>query len=224
VVHEKTGIEMVFIPAGEFEMGSRMGVSARPAHTVRITKPFYLGRYEVTQEQWQRSMGSNPSYFKGDRNPVDSVSWYDCDEFLSKAGGGLCLPTEAQWEYACRAGTTTPFSFGDDSDDLGRYAWYGRNSEGKTHPVGGKLPNAWGLYDMHGNVWEWCSDWFHKDYYRQSPPDDPQGSSSGRMRVLRGGFWVDVPGYCRSDYRYYSAPAYALDYNGFRVCWPFPSR
>ncbi|MCD6405841.1 MAG: SUMF1/EgtB/PvdO family nonheme iron enzyme, partial [Planctomycetes bacterium] len=159
VVHVKTGIEMVFIPAGEFMMGSPSGESGRKSnekqHRVMITKAFYLGKYEVTQGQWQKVMGSNPSWFKGDRNPVECLSWNDCRKFVGKAV--LRLPTEAEWEYACRAGSNTRFSFSDSDSQLGSYAWYGGNSGSKTHPVGGKRPNGWGLYDMHGNVYEWCT-------------------------------------------------------------------
>jgi len=181
VVHEKTGIEMIFIPAGEFSMGSplspqeivhRYGGNMEwyqgesPVHPVRITRPFYMGKYEVTQDAWRRVMGENPSRFKGDGNPADSVSWNDSQAFLEKAGNGLRLPTEAQWEYACRAGTRTAYCFGDDPGPLGDYGWLLANSKKSTHPAGRKRPNAWGLYDMYGNVWEWCSDWFDQDYYR----------------------------------------------------------
>jgi len=222
VIHEKSGIEMVFIPAGEFMRGSPSGESGRhdyegPQHRVRITKPFYLGKYEVTQGEWQRVMGSNPSYFKGDRNPVENVSWNDCQTFLSKAGDGLRLPTEAQWEYACRAGTTSRFSFDESDSQLGEYGWYEENSAGRTHPVGGKRPNAWGLYDMHGNVREWCGDWYDSGYYARSPGSDPQGPSSGTSRVFRGGSWCSEPEECRSAYRLGSTPDYAFSSVGLRV-------
>ncbi|MCD6404609.1 MAG: formylglycine-generating enzyme family protein [Planctomycetes bacterium] len=213
VIHEKTGIEMVFIPAGEFMMGSPSNESGRgsdegPQHRVRLTKPFYLGKYEVTQREWRKVMGSNPSGFKGDRNPVEQVSWNDCREFVDKAG--LRLPTEAEWEYACRAGSSTRFSFDDNS-----YAWYDGNSEDKTHPVGQKKPNAWGLFDMHGNVWEWCADWYGN--YSSGRVTDSQGPSSGSSRVLRGGSWYDFSQICRSANRSYGSPDGTNHCLGFRV-------
>ncbi|MEI8241566.1 MAG: formylglycine-generating enzyme family protein, partial [Actinomycetota bacterium] len=159
-------LEMVLIPAGEFMMSDGLGFPiGSEKHKVTITKPFYLGKYEVTQEQWKAVMGNTPSYFKGPKNPVENVSWNVCQEFLVKLnakaggqGGKFVLPTEAQWEYACQAGSTGIFCFGNDRKQLGEYAWCGKNSGSKTHPVGGKKPNAWGLYDMHGNVSEWCQD------------------------------------------------------------------
>ncbi len=158
-------MEMILIPAGEFLMGSPDSdkdarADEHPQHRVRITKPFYLGKYLVTQEQWEAVMGNNPSHFKGLKNPVETVAWDDCQKFLEKLnakigtqGGKFVLPTEAQWEYACRAGSTTRYCFGDDKSGLGEYAWYWANSDKKTHPVGEKKPNAWGLYDMYGNAW-----------------------------------------------------------------------
>ena len=195
-------LEMVLIPGGRVPDGlARFGQGRlsdeKPQHRVRITKPFYLGKYLVTQEQWEAVMGSNPSHFKGPKNPVEQVSWDDCQKFLEKlnaksgpGAGKFQLPTEAQWEYACRAGSTTRYCFGDDESGLGEYAWYGANSGGKTHPVGEKKPNAWGLYDMHGNVWEWCQDWYDGGYYANSPTDDPTGPATGSYRVFRGGGWV----------------------------------
>ena len=211
-------LEMVLIPAGEFLMGSPdsdkdADADEKPQHRVRITKPFYLGKYLVTQEQWEAVMGSNPSYFKGPKNPVEQVSWEDCQKFLGKlnaksaAGGGkFQLPSEAQWEYACRAGSTTRYCFGDDASKLGDYAWYHANSGDTTHPVGGKKPNAWGLYDMHGNVWEWCQDWYGEGYYAKSPADDPSGPTAGSIRVIRGGGWGLPAGVCRSASRGWFLP------------------
>ncbi len=190
-------MELVLIPAGEFMMGDGSGQSfpdQQPLHKVKITRLFYLGKYEVTQRQWEAVMGNNPSEFRGPENPVDQVSRDDCQAFPAKlnqksgkGGVKLNLPTEAQWEYACRAGTTTRYSFGDDLESLGDYAWHTGNSGKTTHPVGQKKPNSWGLYDMHGNVWEYCSDWYGEDYYRQSPLTDPTGPASGDRHVLRGG-------------------------------------
>ena len=206
-------LEMVLLPAGEFLMGSPDSDEAayaeeKPQHRVRITKPFYLGKYPVTQEQWEAVMGSNPSNFKGPKNPVEKVSWDDCQKFLGKlnakpaAGvGKFQLPSEAQWEYACRAGSKTKYCFGDDESKLGDYAWYEANSRNKTHPVGEKKPNAWGLYDMHGNVWEWCQDRYDDGYYAKSPMDDPTGPTGGSNRVLRGGSWYFPVWFCRSAFR-----------------------
>ncbi len=197
VTHEKTGIAMVFIPAGRFEMGSPKAVrdssdDERPVHTVRITKPFYLGKFEVTQDQWTRVMGDWSFAFKGGDSPAESVSWNDCQDFFAAAGGQLRLPTEAEWEYACRAGSSTAYSFGDSPSSLGDYAWHAGNSGRKSHPVGRKKPNAWGLYDMYGNVFEWCQDWCDLGYYERSPVDDPPGGDPGSLsyRVVRGGSWT----------------------------------
>ena len=173
--------------------------SQRGPWKITLTKSFYLGKYEVTQEQWKKIMGSNPSRFKGARNPVDSVSWDDCTNFVAKLkekvpGQAFRLPTEAEWEYACRAGTTTKYSFGDSETSLGEYAWYESNSGLTTHPVGEKKPNAWGLYDMYGNVWEWCADWScrYTDGDQTDPIDAPTpGKTNSRYnhnrRVIRGG-------------------------------------
>ncbi len=220
-------MELVLIPVGEFVMGSPdsdkdAAPNEKPQHRVRITKPFYLGKYQVTQEQWQGVMGNNPSFFNGPKNPVETVSWKDCQEFLGKLNGkfgaGLGkfqLPTEAQWEYACRAGSTTKYCFGDDDSQLGQYAWYQANSESKPHPVGEKKPNAWGLYDMHGNVWEWCQDCF--DEYTKSATDDPVGPPGGFRRVYRGGCWHYPARYCRSAFRPHLGRMLRCSYLGFRV-------
>jgi hypothetical protein len=170
---------------------------------VKLTKGFWLGVYPVTQAEWQKVMGSNPSRFKGDSRPVEQVSWGDCQEFCRKLsareGRTYRLPTEAEWEYACRAGTTTTYCFGDGVVNLGEYAWYGGNSNDQTHSVGQKKANGWGLYDMHGNVYQWCQDWYGA--YPQTDQVDPHGPSEGSDRVLRGGSWSDDPRYCRSAYR-----------------------
>jgi formylglycine-generating enzyme required for sulfatase activity len=185
-----TNIEFCPIPAGTFMMGQE-----NERHQVTLTKDFYLGKYPVTQAQWQAIMGNNPSHFKGDAScPVEHVSWDDCQAFIQKLNSPsgkriYRLPTEAEWEYACRAGSSSTYCYGDDESRLGEYAWYGSKSGNTTHGVGQKKPNAWGLYDMHGNVWEWCQDW-HGDYLSGSAID-PKGPSSGQDRVLRGGSWVD---------------------------------
>jgi len=199
-------METVPIPAGMFTMGSgkdRFG-DERPVHEVTISQPFYLGKYPVTQEQWQVIMGNNPSRFQGAKRPVDGVSWNGaqdfCREMSAKTGQTVRLPTEAEWEFACRAGSTTDYCFGDKEAALTEYAWYEGNSSGTTHTVGQKKPNAWGLHDMHGNVWEWCQDWYDRSYYANSPRVDPQGPARSDLgaHVLRGGAWhVEAP-YCRS--------------------------
>ena len=217
-------LEMVLIPAGEFMMGSDTdhSVVETPRHQVRITKPFYLGKYPVTQEQWETVMatGSNfgPSRINGPKNPVGHVSWNNCQMFLKRLNGGkFSLPTEAQWEYACRAGSTTRYCFGDTEAGLAEYAWYAKNSDKTTHPVGEKEPNAWGLYDMHGNVREWCQDWYGAGYYAKSPTDDPAGPTTGKSRVIRGSSWNDPAGRCRSAARDFAMFGYRDDRLGFRV-------
>jgi formylglycine-generating enzyme required for sulfatase activity len=221
----KATLKLVLIPAGKFTMGSPHGEEGRskeegPQREVTITQPFYMGVYEVTQEQYEAVLGQNPSHFKGAQNPVDTVSWQEavefCQKLSAKTGTTVRLPTEAQWEYACRAGSKTRFGFGDEDEKLGDYAWYASNSESKTHPAGQKKPNAWGLYDMHGNVWEWCSDCF-ADSYAGAKTEDPPGPDSGGRRVLRGGAWNNIPEGCRSAYRYGSPPDYRDQFCGFRV-------
>ena len=183
---------------------------------MRITKTFELGKYEVTQAQWEAVMESNPSEFKGGDRPVERVSWNDAQEYLSKLtarndGYRYRLPTEAEWEYAARAGTA-----GDTTRNLDSLAWYHGNSGGQTHPVGQQQPNAWGLYDMLGNVWEWCQDWYDANYYGNSPTEDPRGPSSGSNRVLRGGSWSGGAGVVRVAYRDGGSPDSRTDGIGFR--------
>jgi formylglycine-generating enzyme required for sulfatase activity len=220
-------MKLVLIPAGKFLMGSPEDEKDRlenegPRHEVTISKAFHIGAYDVTQEQYERIMGTNPSQFKGAQNPVENVSWDDAAEFCKKlsqaTGKTVRLPTEAQWEYACRAGSKTRFSYGDDPDyaNLGDYAWYNANSESKTHPVGQKKPNAWGLYDVHGNVWQWCSDWY-ADSYANANNTNPEGPGTGSNRVLRGGSWDYTPQRCRSALRYWFAPDFRSTLFGFRV-------
>jgi formylglycine-generating enzyme required for sulfatase activity len=206
-------MDFVLIRPGSFMMGSEKGDDEKPVHKVTITRPFYMGVYKVTQAQWKAVIGDNPSSFKGDDLPVEQVSWEDCQRFVAKlkekAGQGMIcrLPTEAEWEYACRAGTKTEYCFGDDEGGLGEYAWYRANSEGKTRPVGQKKPNAWGLYDMHGNVWEWCEDGYSAGYYAKSPEADPKGPSTTAYRVLRGASWGSSANDLRSASRLWYYPS-----------------
>ena len=206
------GMEFVLIPAGSFMMGSAEGhEDERPMHYVTISRPFYLGKYEVTQAQWMALMGNNHSRFKGPNNPVEVVSWDDVQVFINKLNAKeghnrYRLPTEAEWEYAARAGTKTTYSFGDDEKKLSRHAWYSGNSGRTTHPVGQKHPNPWGLHDVHGNVSEWVWDWYDENYYANSPDVDPQGPSIGSFRVLRGGSWYGNAKLYRSARRDYSPP------------------
>ena len=191
-------MEMVWCPPGNFLMGSPADESGRHQHWVTLTEGFWMAKYAVTQKQWKSVMENNPSHFMGDNLPVECVSWNDCQEFCQKAGNGLRLPTEAEWEYACRAGSAGAYGGTGRVKEMG---WYDALSSGQTHPVGEKRPNAWGLYDMHGNVWEWCADWYDSGYYAKSPGVDPKGSASGKSRVLRGGCYWDDPRRCRSASR-----------------------
>ena len=222
-IEEAIKLEMVLIPSGKFKMGapaSEKGrISDENQHEVNLTKPYYMGKYEVTQEQWESVMGSNPSSkTKGAKLPVTDVSWEDCQEFIKKlnaqTNGGYRLPTEAEWEYACRAGTTTAYSFGDSLTKID--ANYGDGTAGNTKTVGSYKANAFGLYDMHGNVWEWCADW--KAEYPSGWATDPMGISLGKYRVLRGGSF-DVNGLsARSSYRFNSSRPYNRDDDlGFRL-------
>jgi formylglycine-generating enzyme required for sulfatase activity len=213
------GIEMVYIPPGSFIMGSTNGdPDEKPTHQVTISQPFYMGKYEVTQAQWLEVMGNNPSTFKNcTACPVEHVSWDDVQSFinrLNETNDGLRyrLPTEAEWEYSCRAGTT-----GDYAGNLSEIAWYRKNSGSRTHAVGEKQPNAWGLADMHGNVWEWCQDWYHETYYG-APSDGSAWLSGGdqKYRVLRGGSWSFAASYLRSAVRIPVTPNTRDDF-GFRL-------
>jgi sulfatase modifying factor 1 len=206
-----TGMEFVSIPAGCFQMGCSASDtscydSEKPQHDVCL-EAFWIGKYEVTQAQWKKVMEDNPSMPEDDDAPVNTVSFEMIQEFLQKlnqqAGKEIYrLPTEAEWEYAARAGTDTAYSFGDDVAQLVEYGWYSANSDYKQHPVGELKPNPWGLYDMYGNVWEVCQDWYDTKYYAQSPSDNPQGPSSGENRVSRGCADAIVdPADCRSSAR-----------------------
>lgn len=246
------GMKLVLVPPGEFEMGSgeqevtRLLEEAKlenvpgvymlrvptetPKHRVQIVRSFYLGIYEVTQEQYQRGMGRNPTATQGTTTrPVTHVNHSDAAEFCRKlselpeertANAVYRLPTEAEWEYACRAGTTTRYAFGDDEADLNHYAWWQANSQGQTQSVGQLQPNAWGLSDIHGNVWEWCHDWHGESYYSQFASTmaiDPQGPSEGAYRVIRGGSWSFTAKFCRSAYRGGYGPSIQNGAVGFRV-------
>jgi formylglycine-generating enzyme required for sulfatase activity len=215
--------EMVVIPAGSFQMGSNEYTDEKPPHRVSI-KSFALGKYEVTQGQWKAVMGSNPSSFEecGDNCPVEQVSWDDIQQYIQKlnasSGQQYRLPSEAEWEYAARAGSNGKWSFGNDDAQLGQYAWYGSNSGSKTHAAGGKLPNAFGLHDMHGNVWEWVQDYYH-DSYSGAPSDGSAwvaGGDQGR-RVFRGGGWLIDPAILRSAIRGRYTPDGRNNDIGFRL-------
>ena len=221
------GMEFVYIPAGEFEMGSPLDEEGRdsdegPVRHVTIEKAFYMGKYEVTQKQWREIMGGNPSSFEGDDLPVEMVSWNDVQKFIKKLNkkegtDKYRLPSEAEWEYACRADTITRYSFGDDESKLGDYAWYHDNSHYNTHPIGQKKPNSWGLYDMHGNVWEWVQDKWHD--CSDGAPTDGSAWESGFLasRVFRGGSWIGSARECRSARRSCNVPRSRGTDLGFRL-------
>jgi formylglycine-generating enzyme required for sulfatase activity len=217
------GMEFVLLAAGTFLMGSSEseagGMGQETQHQVTLTQPYFLQTTEVTQAQWQAIMGSNPSYRKAEQRPVEQVSWTDIQTFiqlLNQRGEGLYrLPTEAEWEYAARAGTTTPWFCGDSWACLPEVAWFSGNAEGQTHPVAQKQANAWGLYDMHGNVWEWVQDWY--DGYPNQAVINPQGPSSGAHRVFRGGGCYNHGGGIRSAIRGNDSPGIRYDYLGFRL-------
>ena len=252
VIHDKTGIEMVFIPAGEFLMGSPDSEKGRssdesPLHAVQITKPFYMAKYEVTVNQfgqfvqangyqteaergdgafvfedksWRKKPDAtwrNPYFPQTENNPVGCMSWNDAQAFCDWAG--CQLPSEAEWEYTCRAGANTAYHFGDKSDQLGAFAWYRVNNKDITHPVGEKLPNKWGLYDMYGNAWEWCEDWYGADYYKESPSINPEGPKAGSIRILRGGSCFKNADQCRSANRTPFSAGPKVSDRGFRVIY-----
>jgi formylglycine-generating enzyme required for sulfatase activity len=232
-----TGMEFVFIKGGCFQMGSETGpANERPVHTACVGD-FFMGKYEVTQGQWKLVMGSNPSFFSncGDNCPVENLTWADTQEFISrlnhKAGAQKYrLPTEAEWEYAARAGSQARYSYGDDAGDLSEYAWYAGNSgssqtpevyylnriiRARPHPVGQRKPNALGLYDMHGNVWEWIYDWYGE--YRPGTSQNPTGPSFSSRRVYRGGSWDSDADLCRSAKRFSIHPLASKGDLGFRL-------
>jgi formylglycine-generating enzyme required for sulfatase activity len=220
------GMKLKLLPAGTFTMGEAGGDSDERPHEVTLSRPFYLGVNEVTNAQWRRVMGNVPSTWKDADRPVEQVSWEEAVEFCrklselpaeKKAGRVYRLPTESEWEYACRAGTTTRYSFGDAEGKLGEHGWFDTNSGGETHPVGKKRPNPWGLYDMHGNLFEWCSDWYGE--YPKDAVTDPQGPSGASARVFRGGCWNFSARACRSASRFRYDPLFRLPlhYLGFRL-------
>ena len=218
------GVEypMVYVAGGEFSMGSNSVYSnEQPVHTVSLDG-YSIGKYEVTQELWEAVMGSNPSYCKGPRKPVENVSWNDCDEFIRKlnsmTGQNFRLPTEAEWEYAARGGRNQDPYMYSGSDTVGAVAWYYGNSGSQTHEVGGKSPNSLGIYDMSGNVYEWCYDAYSSDYYSKSPTNNPKNEgSAGSFRVLRGGSWNFNAFHCQVSYRAEGAPDFRISRNGFRL-------
>jgi formylglycine-generating enzyme len=221
-----TGMEFVFVKGGCFQMGDtfRSGdEDERPVHEVCVDD-FWIGKYEVTQAQWQQVMGNNPAYFKrGGNYPVEQVNWGDTQAYIDKlsaaSGKRYRLPTEAEWEYAARSGGKQEKWAGTSNEgELGEYAWYNANSEKGTHPVGQKKPNRLGLYDMSGNVWEWCQDWYDKGYYGKSPRDNPKGPENGELVVLRGGGWSGDASSARASNRYgWFNPTSRVIYGGIRL-------
>ena len=243
----ESGDEMVKLPGGSFIMGDENEIDATP-HEIFLS-PFYIDKNLVTQAEYERVMGENPSRWKGGDNPVEQVRWSDAVKYCNKrsameglepcydlqswqcnfAANGYRLPTEAEWEYACRAGTKMAYYFGDSPSKLSNHAWFEDNSGGKPRPVGGKPANPWGLHDMHGNLWQWCNDFYQVDYYQQSPEKDPRGPKSGETKVVRGGAWKFSADSCRSGYRYNENPGYAdvcfgYDIYGFRCVRAAPEQ
>ncbi len=222
-----TPLIMVKIPAGTFQMGSPESEkfhekNESPVHKVTITEDFYLGKYEVTQAQWLTLMDKNPSTYEGDNLPVNRVSWHDAQEFIKKLNNledhsGFRLPTEAEREYACRAGTTTATYIGENvsMEQMQEHAWFRENSEHELHPVGQKKPNPWGLYDMYGNVWEWCFDWY--GLYPKEPQTDPKGPENGEEKVFRGASWLGKFEYMRSADRGKFDPSLRRNTGGLRL-------
>lgn len=237
----KTGqaADMVLLPGGKFVMGEKSEVDA-PPHEVTVSS-FWMDKNLVTQGQYEKAMGNNPARWKGEKNPVEQVRWSDAVTYCNKRSEleglqpcydlktwacnfdatGYRLPTEAEWEYACRAGSTTAYYFGDSPTKLGEHAWFEKNSGGRPRPVGQKPPNAFGLFDMAGNVWQWCNDFYDVEWYAKSPKSDPRGPDTGKTKVVRGGAWRASADNCRSGYRYNENPGYAdvcfgYDIYGFR--------
>jgi formylglycine-generating enzyme required for sulfatase activity len=219
---------MVLVASGRFHMGSDAGGEYdEPRHEVHLSS-FYIDCTEVTQAEYERLMGENPSKWKSPKNPVEQIRWRNAAEYCNARSreeglepaynletwhcdyraNGYRLPTEAEWEYACRAGSEAVYHYGDDQAQLVSYAWFKANCTRGPRPVATRKPNAWGLYDMHGNIWEWCNDFYEEDYYPNSPKNDPTGPGQGQTRVVRGGCWNSRPNECRSSYRNYEDPGY----------------
>jgi len=209
-------IDMVFVKGDTFQMGSNDGNYDDTVHTVTVSD-FYIGKYEVTQKQWIAIMGNNPSHFRGDNLPVENVSWNDVQKFLKKLNQHYRLPTEAEWEYAARGGVKSRGYRYAGSNNIDKVAWYCNNSGNRTHPVGTKAPNELGLYDMSGNVWEWCSDWYDENYYKKRQQNNPQDPSKGSHRVNHGGSWVDCVRGCRTSFRGINYPGGNYINLGFRL-------
>ena len=241
VIKTACGMDMVPVPAGQFMMGVNEGpIDAKPAHEVKVDA-FLMDQNEITQEVYEKVTGSNPSRRKNPKNPVEQVTWSAAVKFCNArsvqeglkpcydtntwecdfSASGYRLPTEAEWEYACRAGSTASYYFGDVAAELKFFAWFDGNAQSKPHPVGQRKPNAWGLYDMSGNVWEWCNDFYGVKYYRESPGDNPRGPKQGEKRVLRGGAWSSSAANCNSWVRNCDEAGQAdvcltMDSNGYR--------
>ena len=221
------GMAFVLIPAGSFDMGSESGdADEQPVRSVTIDKPFYVGQFEVTQAQWHAVMESDPSQFTDDPNrPVESVSWNDAQEFITKLNAmepdaTYRLPTEAEWEYAARAGSAAAYAFGGDAAQLDAYAWYADNAGNTTHPVGEKQPNAWGVHAMHGGVWEWVQDRYGS--YPSETVTESAGPPPGNRRVIRGGSWLSPAEDCRAASRSHAHPAFLDAHVGFRLVRTIP--
>ena len=219
-------LEMVLLPKGVFWMGSpaNSGDSdEHPRHRIEISRPFYLQTTPVNQYQWQCVMGYNFSHYRSkDRLPVEMVSWNDAQKFIGSLNeiektNKYRLPTEAEWEYACKAGREDQWYCGNEHDKLPKFAWFAKNSRGRTHVVGQKKANRFGLYDMHGNVWEWCQDWYDKDYYTKRIGQGPEGPPRGKKKVCRGGAWYCNHNLVRSANRGKADPANKENHIGFRL-------
>jgi len=226
------GMQFQLIPAGRFVMGCPSGDEDAPLHTVTISKPFYIGKHEVSRAQWEKVTGTQRSdFFSGENMPINYITWYDVNAFFRKLkktepDNAYRLPTEAEWEYAARAGVASDYPTGDEVSDLDAAGWYLANAQYTTHPVGQKPANAFGIHDMLGNVWEWCSDFYDADYYSQSPPVDPTGPAKSLYgyRVLRGGSIYYKPRACRHGNRAYFQSSRTEKHIGFRVVLPIAEK